>query len=175
MADLCALLLSAILLLLLVVVDADTDYYKLLRIPRHASSKEIKKGSRRKCDNAQRFLAIVRVYEVLSNEDKKSVYDQHGEDGLKQHHYYKVLGISRDASSMEIKKAYFKQLSENRHKAADPLTKSGRAKKRFSSSFVEYTSLTHSVFHRAPCQTRKKCVPGPLMLAGVVLYSKLSI
>ena len=34
---------------------------------------------------AEMFAEIARAYEVLSDEEKKSVYDRHGEEGLKQH------------------------------------------------------------------------------------------
>ena len=34
---------------------------------------------------AEKFAEIARAYEVLSDEDKKSVYDRYGEEGLKQH------------------------------------------------------------------------------------------
>jgi DnaJ-class molecular chaperone len=78
---------------LLSVVNA--DFYKLLGISRKATLKEIKKGYRQKSlefhpdknkeeGASDKFAEIARAYEVLSDESKKSIYDQHGEEGLKQ-------------------------------------------------------------------------------------------
>lgn len=78
---------------LLSLVNA--DYYKLLGISRNADLKQIKKAYRQKSlefhpdknkeeGASDKFAEIARAYEVLSDEDKKSTYDRHGEEGLKQ-------------------------------------------------------------------------------------------
>jgi curved DNA-binding protein CbpA len=71
-----------------------TDYYDVLGISRNATPKEIRDGyyraakkwhpDKNKQDpNAEvRFKSISEAYEVLSDPEKRKIYDQHGIDGL---------------------------------------------------------------------------------------------
>jgi len=72
------------------------DYYAILGIARDANQDAIKKAYRKQAlkwhpdknaDNQaeaeQKFKEVAEAYDVLSDEQKKAVYDKYGEDGLK--------------------------------------------------------------------------------------------
>ncbi|EER15317.1 conserved hypothetical protein [Perkinsus marinus ATCC 50983] len=79
------------------LVECGKDYYKILGIPRSASESQIK-GAYRKAalkwhpdkntDNKEeaekKFYDISEAYEALSDPEKRKIYDQFGEEGLKQ-------------------------------------------------------------------------------------------
>lgn len=72
------------------------DYYKLLQVDRNASDEDLKKAYRKlamkwhpdknpsnKKDAEAKFKQISEAYDVLSDPQKRAVYDQYGEEGLK--------------------------------------------------------------------------------------------
>lgn len=72
------------------------SYYEILGVKKGASDTEIKKAYRQKSlkyhpdrnsspDASEKFKEIATAYEVLSDSEKRAIYDKHGEDGLKQH------------------------------------------------------------------------------------------
>ncbi|KAG6820943.1 hypothetical protein H0H93_009179 [Arthromyces matolae] len=84
------------LLLLLTSFTAAKTFYEDLGLNSKASEKEIKRAykqlskkyhpDKNKAPDANdKFAGIARAYEVLSNQEKRSIYDQYGEDGLKAH------------------------------------------------------------------------------------------
>lgn len=70
----------------------NTKFYKLLEVDKNATYDEIKKAYRKKAlkehpdrgGDKEKFQEIQQAYEVLSDKEKRDVYDKYGEDGLKE-------------------------------------------------------------------------------------------
>ena len=74
--------------------DGDS-YYKILNVQRNATKQEVKKAyhkmsleyhpDRNKSPNARdKFSQIAEAYEVLSNEEKRRIYDREGKEGVQR-------------------------------------------------------------------------------------------
>ncbi len=81
---------------LIINSECGEDYYKLLGVKRTATKAEIKKAFKKLSlkyhpdknkDNPKKakemFIKIANAYEVLSNDEKRKIYDQYGEEGVK--------------------------------------------------------------------------------------------
>jgi DnaJ-class molecular chaperone len=73
---------------------AKRDYYKVLDVAKNATEADIKKAYRRLAmkyhpdrnpgdkEAEERFKEAKEAYEVLADEQKRAIYDQHGHDGI---------------------------------------------------------------------------------------------
>ncbi|GKV40469.1 hypothetical protein SLEP1_g48114 [Rubroshorea leprosula] len=76
---------------------AAKSYYDILQVPRGASDEQIKRAYRKLAlkyhpdknqgneEANKKFAEISNAYEVLSDSEKRNIYDRYGEEGLKQH------------------------------------------------------------------------------------------
>src|SRR6202048_5028831 len=76
------------------MATTERDYYELLGVSRNANADEIKRAFRRLArelhpdvskepDADHRFREIVEAYEVLSNSERRELYDRFGHAGLR--------------------------------------------------------------------------------------------
>ncbi len=95
----------SILLFFLISILCDEDYYRILGVKRDASKQQIRRAFKKLSlkyhpdknkDNPekakQKFIKIANAYEVLNNDETRKIYDQYGEEGLKQHQQQQNAG-----------------------------------------------------------------------------------
>jgi len=87
---------AVVMVLASVYVTLAADYYAALELTRDATEDQIKKANRKlslkyhpdknpgDSAAAQRFLEVNEAFKVLSDPDKRQIYDIHGEEGLKR-------------------------------------------------------------------------------------------
>ncbi|WVQ64558.1 uncharacterized protein L199_002725 [Kwoniella botswanensis] len=96
-------LLFVLSLVLLSGCLAAESLYSVLGVKKDASEADLKKAYRKLSkklhpdinpDEAahERFIEVSKAYEVLSDTEKRGIYDRHGEEGLKQHEAKKQAG-----------------------------------------------------------------------------------
>ncbi|XP_052187037.1 dnaJ protein ERDJ3B [Diospyros lotus] len=80
-----------------VIATAGKSYYDILQVPKGASEEQIKRAYRKLAlkyhpdknqgneEANKKFAEINNAYEVLSDSEKRGIYDRYGEEGLKQH------------------------------------------------------------------------------------------
>lgn len=107
------------------IVRANADYYSILGVSKNASKSEIKSAYRKlarsyhpdvskEAGAEQKFKDISNAYEVLSDDEKRSLYDKYGEAGLKGSGF----GTGDFSSPFDIFESLFEGMSGGTGRAA---------------------------------------------------------
>lgn len=81
----------------MIIMPHRRDFYKILGVNKDSTISQIKKAYRKQAvkyhpdknpdddDAIVKFHDINEAYEVLQDEEKREIYDKHGEEGIKNH------------------------------------------------------------------------------------------
>ena len=124
-------LIVLVFLVYLACVYAGKDYYKILGIKRDADETQIRRAFKKLSlkyhpdknkDNPEKakakFVEVANAYEVLSDPQKRKVYDMHGEEGVNQEsarqaqneanqHMFNNMGMNANMNFDDIFKQFF--------------------------------------------------------------------
>jgi len=100
-------------LLLLALSKASSDYYAVLGIPEDADDKEIQKAFRKLSkyhpdrnpgdkETHAKYIEITKAYEVLSDPDKRQIYDIYGEMGVNDPERFKKKRGNTSRFNIEV-------------------------------------------------------------------------
>eukprot|EP00879_Flechtneria_rotunda_P008518 GHRR01008924.1.p1 GENE.GHRR01008924.1~~GHRR01008924.1.p1 ORF type:complete len:437 (+),score=120.35 GHRR01008924.1:258-1568(+) len=103
-----------------VIVQAARDYYDVLGVSKNADKKQIKQAYRQKARKyhpdvnkdtgaEETFKAIGEAYEVLSDDNKRAIYDKYGEAGLKGDAFGGMGGMGgfQSTNPMDLFESFF--------------------------------------------------------------------
>lgn len=96
--------------------SGNKDYYKILGVDRNADTKAIKKAYRKRAlethpdqgGNKEEFAEVAEAYEVLSNAEKKQIYDQYGSEAANNPNMSGAGGFAGHRSAEDIFAEFFR-------------------------------------------------------------------
>ena len=106
------------------------DFYEVLGVPRAASSAEIKEAFRRlafqyhpdrDATEGERFKEISEAYAVLSDAEKKALYDALGPDKYDDPREVLFYRLNQEAANREVEREYEASRSAQRYNDAEAL------------------------------------------------------
>lgn len=101
-----------LVLAMAMLVECGKDFYRILGVRRRASAREIKSAYRKLSkkyhpdknandkEAQKKFQEVAGAYEVLSDKEKREIFDRHGEEGIKEHEKRKAGGGGMDPFDM---------------------------------------------------------------------------